>query len=590
MKGTMHKKKGFAIILLVIACTVVSAFGVACKKENPNNSSATSTEVSIENFDDQTVQIAYGSDVSMNTYITAEDTNGGVHKGTVTLKNSKGETVELFENRFTALDTEGYTADITVEVDGKTYTKKLTLEVIDASKPQIVMDELLPGNAGQVYTLPEITVTKAYDTTEIIPEVTVSFIGENGNVEMAITDNSFMPEAPGKYLVKVVATDKYGYSSTIEQEVAIKDPNVTSELLVGFDTAESTKHIKLGSYTTVAAEWLETFEGATGVVKAHTSDKYSDYGQSKLAVNTAVSEDDLIGMVKVKDFGYINIRAYFVGEENATYTVRSHNKTIATVPANEWVNIQITKAMIESNSPKSHWMNWGAETALGLDRFALLHKEGGSGDYLFYVDMTSSIEGVAQADRVGVDVYLDSITSEKMKKVVMPEGVLENFDEETSAERFSVKNASGTASAKNTVSWVEKYSDGTTEKNGVLKVELKGDSANTYLYANFTRTVEELKALNISKVSITYCLGADGDCLRLSDASGDTYKDLAKSKTWKTAEISIATLEAYARFKTNGFEETMGSDSTATTNWLIRLVAGQYNTLYIDSIDYTVAE
>ncbi len=528
--------------------------------------------------------------------------------------------------------------------------------------------------------------------------------------------------------------------------------NLTAEwadVLVDFNDADSLSHVKYSGFTTVPPEYLASFQGATGVVKAHTSDKYSMYGQSKLQINTEKTEDELKALLSAGDFAYVNVRVYIPGAENATYTIGSHNYRFATVNANEWVDIQITKKVMEASN--SYWMNFGANTARGIDRFAINHKkDGGTAgtDYLFYVYLP--YENGVQDEKIGVDVYVDSITCVKKsqgsmpkgvlenfdtaesasrfsiqnasatvagtqpswqdsyngregvlkvttasgyylyanftrtaaqlealgitkikinyctsatspdclrtyvlnvdsshntppsttwttdtltieqlkayqrfsgsisslgageagnwlyrltgsitlyidsieyeapERVIMPDGVLENFDTEESATRFSVQTDATTTSTKNTVSWEASHSDGTTEKNGVLKVSLKGDSANTYLYGNFTRTVAELKALGITKVSITYCVADGGDHFRWTESGESSHWPLDNKDTWTTAEITIGTLESFIRFKTNGFEETMGSDSNVTSNWLLRFIAGGiYNTLYIDEITYS---
>ena len=283
------KRRKIAIALLAVACCLTSLFAVSCGQKTGDNAlSGKPAPTSVVNFEDEEVNVAYNGEISLNPYITAEDNNGDVYKGVAEVKDSTGVAVELFENRFTATDKNGYTVTVTAQVGGKTYTKKVKLNVIDASIPVITMDYLLQGLVGKPYSLPAITVTKAYDTTEIIPEVRV-YLNDNGvKSEVTLTNGEFVPKKEGYYTIEVTATDKYGYSKSYKQEFFIQDPKnikpMAEGVLEDFNESFSATRVSLGSETDRVdagskATWLNEYttngETRNGVLKVNL--KAGDY-------------------------------------------------------------------------------------------------------------------------------------------------------------------------------------------------------------------------------------------------------------------------------------------------------------------------
>ena len=78
-------------------CFILSiCFSVGCKT------------VKFVGFDDITIKVAYGANASLLQYVTAIDQNGKAHRCTVTVKDSKGNPVDILFDRFNVSSMDGY--------------------------------------------------------------------------------------------------------------------------------------------------------------------------------------------------------------------------------------------------------------------------------------------------------------------------------------------------------------------------------------------------------------------------------------------------------------------------------------------------
>ncbi len=575
MKLSANKWKRFAIALLTVACCVLSLFGVACGGEKKP------TATTVVNFENQEVNVAYNSDVSLNAYVTAEDDIGEVHKGVAVLKDSKGENVELFENRFIATDKEGYIATITAQVAQKTFTKTVKLNVIDASIPTITMDYLLQGLVGSRYELPMITVSKAYDMEPIVPEVKIYFSNNGTKEEMTVQDGGFMPTKEGYYTIEVVATDRFGYSKEYEQEFFIQHPASVVPMPVGvlenYDESISANRVTLGTDTqripaNDKVTWLESYttneETRYGVLKV--SLKKGDYFWLNF---TALPEDlEELGITEITVKAAIANSTGTVDNMlrwNVNGTERNNPFGVGTVAGNPipWQEVTVS---VETLKSYARFATDGVWETLG---------NGGAGNWLIR----------CASDAI---VYIDEITyTAPPKEEPMPDGVLENF----SNEYYSLqRNCVGTGeylvapSLAGKTEWLETYTIGEDTRNGVLHVTL---GYGQYWTAQFTRTAEELAALGVQSISFKMAWTSEstttGNSLRFSD-TGDVGKYAGSNKLnsteWETVTITLEELNAFARFGGNAWE-SLGSDGAK--NWFIRCAyASTTVELYIDEIVY----
>ncbi len=585
------KRRKIAIALLAVACCLTSLFAVSCgQKTGDNTLSGKPAPTSVVNFEDEEVNVAYNGEISLNPYITAEDNNGDVYKGVAEVKDSTGVAVELFENRFTATDKNGYTVTVTAQVGGKTYTKKVKLNVIDASIPVITMDYLLQGLVGKPYSLPAITVTKAYDTTEIIPEVRV-YLNDNGvKSEVTLTNGEFVPKKEGYYTIEVTATDKYGYSKSYKQEFFIQDPKnikpMAEGVLEDFNESFSATRVSLGSETDRVdagskATWLNEYttngETRNGVLKVNL--KAGDYFWMNF---TRTAEE--LEQLKITEITFDVAIANGTGTEDAMLRwnvngTERHNPFGVGTKTGETIKWQ--KATISVDTLKSYgrFATAGVWNTLG---------NGGKGNWLIR----------CAADAV---IYIDEISYyAPPQEDPMPAGTLENFSNEYfSLQRYCVGTGAYPVapSLADKTEWLETKELGGITKSGVLHVTL---AYGQYLTAQFTRTMEELEALGVKSISFTMGWTATssttGNSLRFSDdntETGDTPKYAGSNKlnsgAWETVTITLDELNAYKRFGGNAWN-TLASDG-ANKNWLIR--CAYYSTtveLYIDEITYSTAE
>ncbi len=178
-------------------------------------------------------------------------------------------------------------------------------------------------------------------------------------------------------------------------------------------------------------------------------------------------------------------------------------------------------------------------------------------------------------------------------KSVMPDGVLDNFDDKVSSiKRYTVgSETAGGEVGSDKVTWLESYTTNEETRYGVLRVHINNGE---YFWANFTRTAEELKDIGVEqitfKVAISNGTGTADNMLRWNKY-GETNTPFGTGTVsgnaipWQEVTIDVETLATFAHFNT-GVWDTVGNG--AAGNWLIRSAAESW--LYIDEITYYAPE
>ncbi len=394
------KRKWFVGVLLAVLSVGCSLLGVACKDTEEK-------QATLVDFTDATVYADYKSDFSINPYLTAIDDQGGVHKGTATVVDGQGNTVELFSNRFKIASVDNYTATVRVTLGETDYTRTLTIDVLDKTAPVISVGQFV-ARKGQECA-PEITVSK-FEAEEITPSFKVySILGEEANA-LTVTDGKFTPTNEGVHKMVVTAEDQYGTVSTLEHEFYVRSyMNVLQSFDVQTSTADVLKSTTGANYDTEENGfynvWHENYQGRTGVVETVTTSG-GKYGMGKVALRFNRTAEELAAM----QFDYISVWAWINGEDGQTYQVNAGNAVLEQeVQANAWQEIRIYKEDIESE--KSYWYNDTKGYQGARDWFNHAHAQDGTGDYLFNIKLpqaTDQNDLTTQSD--AVKIYLDSVS------------------------------------------------------------------------------------------------------------------------------------------------------------------------------------
>ncbi len=497
-------------------------------------------------------------------------TVSGVENYTFTyfVTDPNGDPVEMNGNVFTPLSMGDYKVVAVLNCANALGEVEGTITVGSTNK--IVLSEYNEPKVGDLFVLPSASLFNSSD----------ALLSEDYEVEIKRNGSTVaMQESVTLYAgnTEIIYTFVYNgvtYVKTIEFTFNER-AEMSKEMLEDFNDPSSISNVPeitgydAITYTNYSAEWLETYEGRTGVAKVSTSNAGAN-NELKVGVRFNKTKEQLQAM----DFGYITVKVYVDAE--GTFKVGTYKYQFASIEGKAWQEIRLTKDIIRSSSPKSwYYQNTGAGKD-PYDKFCDYHYNKGYGSYLFYLQDGSNVDAAKQCN-----VYIDSVEIEEAEKIVMPDGVLENFDTPESATRFSVTSSTtaGGTVVGTQPTYVATHTAGGVTKNGVLIVDASKNNGNVYLWAKFTRTVEELKELGITAIKMTYATNG-ADILRWSTEGSP---NLAQSTAWTTVTFDVAKL-----INPDRAIESFGVDQG---NWLLRLATGAGTTmLYIDSIEYEAPE
>ncbi len=265
----MMKKVLLIICMLLLS---ISCFFVGCKDE--------SKTVELVDFENITIEASLNKNFSLAGYLIIEDSLGEIYdNATIVVKDAEGNEETLLFNAFTPDAIGVYTATVTIEINGETFTRTITINVEDRAAPNIIMGDYSPAGAlGEPYFFPEIVVNKT-SGEEITPVIKVFYNDEE--VTEGVETDKFTPSELGEYVIKISATDKFGTTTETSYTITVIKA-MASNMLEDFDRPESTANAQfngagdcLGSNSWWPGEYLETYQGATGVMKFNAVDNSS---------------------------------------------------------------------------------------------------------------------------------------------------------------------------------------------------------------------------------------------------------------------------------------------------------------------------
>ena len=404
------------ILTAVLSCMlIVCTIGfVGCTKSN----------ATIENFNDITITVGYGSNCSLAQYLTAVDSNGKAYKGELAVTDIDGNEVEVSFNSFPVNLQTDYTATVSVMLeDGTVKTRTLTIKVADMSLPKISIGKLGTGVVGEEYTLPEIATSKAYGQEEIVATVNVYYIDKISMDEQTLVDNKFTPEKPGNYKLVVNAVDSLG-NKNVDSESFYVRSKMSGEMLEDFADSLSAENARSN---TNSAVWFNSVtkgdETRNGVVKLEAVNVNTAENQTKgnenyfyVKFNRAFETLKTIG----DDFDYISVKLYVETEqvfEDNQIRLWSWSKRTSPIEVNKWQEVRINKELIERvNGSDSYWSNdyftkghtenyqneieyfWGVCAEDGINTTSMFQIKGLTNPLSVYIDEIS-------VARIGVEEY-----------------------------------------------------------------------------------------------------------------------------------------------------------------------------------------
>ena len=387
----MNKKSLTAFILAVVTVLALG-LSVACTTETP---------VELENFEDVTVDADLGTAYALPSPVVY-DKEGNEYTVTYTVKTASGADVKVFNNQFTLLKVENYLITCTATITEKDVrTRTITIRVKDTGKPVIKFGEAKTGYVGKEYTLPEVTIADASGET-ITPEIKLYLVDGENKTEVTVANGKFTPATRGTYSMEVTAKDSSNNTAEEKIEFYVRAA-VGENKFEDFDD-EYGKYALTNKENGVAtddAEWLEEFEGKTGVIAAKSTKAYGPHQFFKFNMTT----EELAAI----DFEYVYADIYVTYENEGKLVDKdlkfyTWNREIATGKTGEWMRLKITNDVINDANSQFSFLKLGDETPRETFNRVMTT---GIGTYLFYTLDSDSVENPAVAGRY--TVYIDEL-------------------------------------------------------------------------------------------------------------------------------------------------------------------------------------
>ncbi len=243
---------------------------------------------------------------------------------TYSLKNSKGEDVELLQNDFYVDDKAGYTLNITGDVN-----LQYVYRVVDKTAPEIRSSfayKYVKADEASI-ALPSVTCKDAYDG-EIQPSYKVFYDGG----EVAVENGSFANQGVGVYELSVTAKDAAGNEA--KEVISYNVTNDVSSLKVigAFDTPYGVEHI--GNARGLTASYSEDFAyaGESGSTKLYVNgDQY--FVPAFILHN--------LGDADMSDSAGFSFSVYNDLDIEASFTVNWIKNYV--LPSKQWTTVSFTK-------------------------------------------------------------------------------------------------------------------------------------------------------------------------------------------------------------------------------------------------------
>lgn len=301
----MKKKLWLALVCAALSLT---CFLFGCEKGSA--SSAFSEAGNIVGYVDETETVAYGSAYVLETLV--RDDIGTIYDAAYTVTDSSGAEVAVERGKFLVLDKSGYTVVYSVTTPKSTFSRTVTLTVVNGGAPAIEMsatDDVYMF--GESYTVPEISVYDYYDGE--ITEYTVEFFRKSGTADEKYEDYVYSPEQPfpltqsGDHYMKVTAKNSAGTVAEARKEFFVREEMLAGEYDCFSDSGclSTSRHMASVS----ARNWHETYKGKQGVLSFNVG---TTNAWRNLIHVTAKGDK-----TSYADYEYIAVSMYIQAEEGA---------------------------------------------------------------------------------------------------------------------------------------------------------------------------------------------------------------------------------------------------------------------------------
>ncbi len=288
-------------ILCVLSCLLIilSAFA-GCKNGGGDS-------VALENFEDATIDVSYTSIYALDTVV--RDTDGNPYVVQLSLKDSKGNEVSVVGGKLVVADLDGYTLTQTLTIDGETYNRTITLNVVKNAKPVIELGEMdTVMYFGREYELPQVTVKDIFGNTTDKFDVTYEVFTSNEDQKQTVDGNKYTPVLSGEQYVKVTATNKESKASNYAVKEFKVRPQASAGEFENFNDQDADRFVTVGT-ALASKEYLQSYQGKTGVIGVTTK----KIDGTRILARVFPKEQDVS---KYDMYQYLDVTLYFAVENS----------------------------------------------------------------------------------------------------------------------------------------------------------------------------------------------------------------------------------------------------------------------------------
>ena len=403
------KNKKKVLFTLLVGSVLAGLAAVGCSSEKD----ASAKPLNLVDFADKAITVEVGEQY-VPDITSVLDEAGNAYTPKITVETMSGDSVWVQTNgSFKVSQMAGYKVFYTVESNGSKAQRVVTVNCTDTTDPTVRFLGVRTEILADKYTAPNVYVTDN-SGEELTPEIKCYKVDGETLTEIKSDQNTYLFEELGSYKYVATVTDSSGNASTTEKEFNVIE--MGEYVWEDFANANRIENVILDENETCfsTAEWLETFEGASGVAKI-TPNYYpvNPWGQGDyVAIRLNKTYDQL-----VRDkWGTFTIRMYIEGAKK--YVKQSDGSYLATTDATsvslqneslslgsyktgEWVDVVISRKDFFQDKKALAFKTFNTNKTLQdrYDQFATMYTISAP-CYLFR----------AAAGAGGATYYIDSIT------------------------------------------------------------------------------------------------------------------------------------------------------------------------------------
>ncbi len=438
----------FVSVLCLSLCVIV---GAGCGETSSGNSSKPG---SFKDFTNETVTAYYGDFFSLDDYAKVYDDKGNLYSVKAAVKDSKGNQVDLLQNKFKITDITGYTIELSIldENDGKVLkTRTVTVNTKDYDAPYITLGNLTTNaTENEKVTFPlwfdskDENFTSAVEVTKLYYDSEMQDYDETSDKNVAFTveyssraeSAAFNVGSAGRYKVSALA---WNGLSERTQDTFVREksfyvdviPEPAVNAIETFDTASS-KSAAYGSNRNSmnpTAKWHEEFQGKQGIIELKKSEfKNITWGKQSVNLhcfNLKSSFRDSSFYAENESWDYISVILFVKSEkETAQVCCSGYPDGSQVVKTNEWQELKIEKKWAQffseggdrNQTTLANWLSKDGGKCSWWGFLSIVADE--TEDITLYVDriaydnemVISTTENVTVGDEVTISTKVGEVT------------------------------------------------------------------------------------------------------------------------------------------------------------------------------------